>query len=152
MICSAREWYSDTRWSVHCWSSSPQTSSSLRLLVLWLVRPHLFVIHKWLFIFSKNLFLSSAPLTTATQAFSTLWFLRKGFLVNVATITSKSMFPGLFFFFSNHYLTIPLSWHWRASRSSIPIILSAKGKATTTSFKDFDRTHNLNLPLTRWTL
>ena len=34
----------------------------------------------------------------------------------------KSMFPGLFF--SNQYFN-----HWRASRSAIPIILSAKGKS-----------------------
>ena len=47
----------------------PQISSSLRLLVLSLVCPHLFVIHYRLFIFSKN-FLSSAPLTNATPAFS----------------------------------------------------------------------------------
>ena len=26
----------------------------------------------------------------------------------------------------NQYLTIPLPWHWRASRSAIPIVLSAK--------------------------
>ena len=34
----------------------------------------------------------------------------------------------------NQYLTSPLSRHWRASRSHFPIILSAKGKATFTSF------------------
>ena len=28
----------------------------------------------------------------------------------------------------NQYLTSPLSWHWRASCSVIPIILSAKGE------------------------
>ena len=37
----------------------------------------------------------------------------------------------------NQYLTSPLSRHWRASSSAIPIILSAKGKATTTSFNNF---------------
>ena len=37
----------------------------------------------------------------------------------------KSMFPGLFF---NQYITSPLSKHWRASCSAIPIILSAKGE------------------------
>ena len=49
----------------------PQISSSLGLLVLCLVRPDLFIIHY--FFFPKNLFLSSAPLTNATPAFSTLW-------------------------------------------------------------------------------
>ena len=34
----------------------------------------------------------------------------------------------------NQYLTSPLSWHWQASHSTNPIILSAKGEATTTSF------------------
>ena len=29
----------------------------------------------------------------------------------------------------NQYLTSPLSWHWRASRSIIPLILSAKGES-----------------------
>ena len=50
-----------------------QISSSLRLLVFYLVRPDLYVIHYCLFIFSKNSFLSLAPLTNATSAFSTLW-------------------------------------------------------------------------------
>ena len=54
----------------------PQISSSLRLLVFCLVRPDLFVSHYCLFtsIFSKNSFLSSAPLTNSTPAFSKLWF------------------------------------------------------------------------------
>ena len=50
----------------------PQISSSLRLVVLGLVCPDLFVIHYCLFNFSKNSFLSLAPLTNATPAFSTL--------------------------------------------------------------------------------
>ena len=54
----------------------PQFSSSLRLLVLCLVRPDLFVIYYFLFIFSKNSFLSLAPLTNATPAFSTLSYTR----------------------------------------------------------------------------
>ena len=29
----------------------------------------------------------------------------------------------------NQYLTSPLSWHWQASCSAIPIILSAKGES-----------------------
>ena len=29
----------------------------------------------------------------------------------------------------NQYLTCPLSWHWQASCSTIPIILSAKGES-----------------------
>ena len=41
----------------------------------------------------------------------------------------------------DQHLTSPLSRHWHASRSAIPIILSAKGggggEVTTTSFKDF---------------
>ena len=40
----------------------PQISSTLRFLVLCLVRPDLFVINYCLFIFSKNSFLSLAPL------------------------------------------------------------------------------------------
>ena len=28
----------------------------------------------------------------------------------------------------NQYFTSPLSWHWRASCSAIPIILNAKGE------------------------
>ena len=54
----------------------PQKSSSLRLLVLCLVRPDLFVIYYCLFIFSKDSFVSVAPLTNATRAFSTCWFVR----------------------------------------------------------------------------
>ena len=50
----------------------PQISSSLRFLVLCLVRPDLFLINCCLFIFSKNSFLSLDPLTNATPAFSTL--------------------------------------------------------------------------------
>ena len=34
-----------------------------------------------------------------------------------------------FFFFFNQYLTSSLSWHWLASRSAIPMILSAKGES-----------------------
>ena len=30
---------------------------------------------------------------------------------------------------SKHNLTSPLSWHWKASGSAIPIILSAKGES-----------------------
>ena len=37
----------------------------------------------------------------------------------------------------NQYLTSPLSLHSWASRSAIPIILSARVKVNTTSFKDF---------------
>ena len=44
----------------------PQISSSLRLLVLCHARPDLFVIYYCLFIFSKNSFLSLAPLTNDT--------------------------------------------------------------------------------------
>ena len=44
----------------------PQISSSLRQLVLCLVRPDLFVIYYCLYTFSKNSFLSLAPLTNAT--------------------------------------------------------------------------------------
>ena len=29
----------------------------------------------------------------------------------------------------NQYLTSPLSWHWQANRSAIPIILNAKGES-----------------------
>ena len=47
----------------------PQISSSLRLLVFCLFRPNSFVIHYCLFVFSKNSFLSLAPLTNATPAF-----------------------------------------------------------------------------------
>ena len=55
------------------WQSHPQISSSLRLLILWLVRPNSFVIYYCLFLFSKNSFLSMAPLTNAITAFSMLW-------------------------------------------------------------------------------
>ena len=51
----------------------PEISSSPRLLVLSFVRPDLLVINYCLFICSKNSFLSLAPLTIATPAFSTLW-------------------------------------------------------------------------------
>ena len=53
----------------------PQISSSLRLLVLCLIHPDLFVIfvmYYCLLIFSKNSFLSLAPLPNATPAFSML--------------------------------------------------------------------------------
>ena len=50
----------------------PQISSSLRFLVLCLVRPDMLVINNCLFILSKNSFLPVAPLTNATPAFSTL--------------------------------------------------------------------------------
>ena len=55
----------------------------------------------------------------------------------------------------NQCLTSQLSWQWQVSRSAIPLILSAKGKATITRFKDWfveagDLTHDL--PLTRRTL
>ena len=50
----------------------PLISSSLRLLVLCLVCSELFVIYYCLFLFSKNPFLSLAPFTNATPAFSTL--------------------------------------------------------------------------------
>ena len=46
----------------------------------------------------------------------------------------KSMFPGLIF---NQYSTSPLSWNWKGSRNAFPIILSTKGEASTTSFKDY---------------
>ena len=51
----------------------PQISSSLRLLVLCHVRPHMFVVHYRLFIFSKNLFLPSPPVTNA-NVFNALIF------------------------------------------------------------------------------
>ena len=51
----------------------PQINSSLWLLVLYLVRPDLFVIHYCLFIFTKNSFLSLALMRNATPAFTTLW-------------------------------------------------------------------------------
>ena len=47
-------------------------SSSLRLLVLCLVRLDLVVIHYHLFIYSKNSFLSLAPLRNAVAAFPML--------------------------------------------------------------------------------
>ena len=50
----------------------PQISSSLKLLVLCLVRRDYFVIYQCLFNFSENSFLSLCPLTNATQAFSAL--------------------------------------------------------------------------------
>ena len=51
----------------------PEISSSLGLLVFCLVCPKLFVMYYCLLIFSKDSFLSLAPLTNATSAFSTLW-------------------------------------------------------------------------------
>ena len=50
----------------------PEISSSLRFLVLCLVRPDLFVINYRLFIVSKIAFLSLAALTNATLACSML--------------------------------------------------------------------------------
>ena len=53
----------------------------------------------------------------------------------------------------NQYLTSPLSWHWQASHSAIPIILSAKWESQYYQFYRLlsvvagDQTHNL--PLTR---
>ena len=69
-----------------------QISSTLRLLVLFFVCPHLFVIHYGLIIFSKNLFLSSAPFTNATPAFSMLWFF------HVILLTKQTW--QVFFFFN----------------------------------------------------
>ena len=34
----------------------------------------------------------------------------------------------------NQYLTSPLSWHWRASGSTIPIILSTNGESHSYQF------------------
>ena len=44
----------------------------------------------------------------------------------------KSIFPRQFI---NRYLTSTLSWHWRANRSAIPIIMSAKGERYYFQFK-----------------
>ena len=52
----------------------PQINLSLRLLVLCLFHLDLLVTHYCLFIFSMNSFLSLAPSTNATPAFSTLLF------------------------------------------------------------------------------
>ena len=55
------------------------------ILVLCLVRPHLFVIHYWFLFFSKNLFFSLAPMTNATPAFPTLWFNKS--IVNFSSLS-----------------------------------------------------------------
>ena len=67
------QWY--TKPAFVTWLNSFQINLSLRLLVLCLFRPDLIVTHYRLFLFSKNSFLSLAPLTNVTPAFSTLWFL-----------------------------------------------------------------------------
>ena len=54
----------------------PQISSSLRLFVLCTVRQDMFVIHYCFFFWSKNSFLSLAPLTNATPAFSRFDFFK----------------------------------------------------------------------------
>ena len=54
----------------------PQISSSLRLLVLCLFACTCSSYISDCLFFSKNLFLSSAPLTNATPAFSMLWFFK----------------------------------------------------------------------------
>ena len=73
-----------------------QISSSMRLLVLCLVRPDLFVIYYCLLIFSKNSFLSLAPLTNATLACQSVSrvsvVVRKS--VGLAIIRSQVRFPG----------------------------------------------------------
>ena len=46
--------------------------------------------------------------------------------------------------FLNQYLTSPLSWHWRASRSAIPITLSVKGESHYYQTAE-DQTHNIQL-------
>ena len=94
----------------------PQISSFLRLLVLCLVR-HILLIVPFFFFFSKNLFLSSAPLTNATPSFSTLWFkiVFKGLLLyarlyselfNIGSITGLSIFQKVFGRFSRHEANI----------------------------------------------
>ena len=67
-------WHNDTPTFCHLAEIIPQISSFLRLLVICLVPPDLFIMHYCLFIFSKNLFLSSASLANATPALSKLWF------------------------------------------------------------------------------
>ena len=67
----------------------PQISSSLRLLVLCLLRLDLFIIYQCLFIFSKNSLLSLASLTKPQQHFSTLW-------VGKGNLFQKNAFCNLF--------------------------------------------------------
>ena len=92
-----------------------QISSSLRLLVLCHVCPYLFVIYYCLFIFSKNSFLSLAPSTNATPAFSTLWLSNSILLQteprkNFNIYFVESITPAIFF-----YLLIDICWlSWQA--------------------------------------
>ena len=68
----------------------PQIRSSMRFLVLYLVRPNLFIRNYCLFLFSKNSFLSLAPFTNALIHFvisgSGIFISPKGVLLSSGSV------------------------------------------------------------------